>query len=80
MCGAAEFNETIALSPPNWPVQQCEVGTATATYNPWSPEYGSSGVGYENEDFIVWMRTAGMMLRAAIAVARVIPVVSLDCF
>lgn len=27
-------------------------------YNPWSPAFGSSGVGYRNEDFIVWMRTA----------------------
>ena len=30
-------------------------------YNPWDSDlYGSSGVGYENEDLIVWMRVAGL--------------------
>ena len=35
------------------------VGTQNCTYNPHSDCFKSSGVGYKNEDFIVWMRTAG---------------------
>lgn len=59
LCDAPAFNDTYALKPPAWPVKACELGKAVASYNPWSPEFGSSGHGYENEDLIVWMRTAG---------------------
>lgn len=46
--------------PPSWPVNLCALGNDTqGGYNPWSPSvFGSSGVGYKNEDLIVWMRTA----------------------
>ena len=40
----------------------CYLGTEKGPpNNPFSPFYNSSGVGFENEDLIVWMRTAGAM-------------------
>ncbi len=54
--------QTQTTRPQNWPVPLCQLGmsvNATTAYNPWAPEFGSSGRGLENEDLIVWMRTAG---------------------
>lgn len=62
LCSFPEWSDTKIIQPPNWPVRACEVGTELpGKYNPWSPKYKSSGLGYENEDFIVWMRLAGKL-------------------
>ena len=62
LCSFPGWQDNVAARPPNWPVDVCMLGTSTSNasqYNPWSTEFGSSGQGYENEDLIVWMRTAG---------------------
>ena len=74
LCSAAAFDPAAAATPPNWPVQTCRLGQAlpggvdeclttddsNCEYSPFTPAYASSGEGYENEDFMVWMRTAAM--------------------
>lgn len=48
------------LQPPNWSVEACNLGAEVpGVYNPFSPDFNSSGRGYKNEDLIVWMRSAG---------------------
>lgn len=45
--------------PPAWSVNVCLLGNETSSsYNPWSSKFQSSGLAYQNEDLIVWMRTA----------------------
>ena len=54
------------VQPPNWPVPACRLGQSLAdagTYFAQSSDYNSSGRGYQNEDLIVWMRTAGTVAR-----------------
>jgi len=51
----------VGVKPPNWPVDACNLGEAVpGVYNPFSPEFNSSGRGYKNEDLIVWMRSAAL--------------------
>eukprot|EP00043_Microstomoeca_roanoka_P005703 m.57417 g.57417 ORF g.57417 m.57417 type:complete len:376 (-) comp13081_c0_seq1:279-1406(-) len=58
LCQAPGFVDGAKL--PNWPVPACQLGTNVSVYHAQSPEFGSSGEGYENEDLIVWMRTAAL--------------------
>jgi hypothetical protein len=61
LCSFPQWSESAVAKPPNWHVRACELGsTLPGRYNPFSPEFNSSGLGYENEDFIVWMRVAGI--------------------
>jgi hypothetical protein len=76
LCGPDGLNGTDSLKPPNWPVDACKLGEtithcgsqcnsesgpdSDCTYNPHSSCFQSSGLGYQNEDFIVWMRTAAL--------------------
>lgn len=60
LCQASGFfNKS---KPPAWPVPACKLGASDTggVYVAQSPEFGSSGVGYENEDLIVWMRSAAL--------------------
>ena len=68
------------LQPPNWLVPACQMGTNVGIPNyPFQPLYNSSGVGYENEDFIVWMRTAGMLCRVTTKL-RSLPCLTSECY
>jgi len=74
LCDADAFSNETSQRPPNWWIPACQLGAGNSSqmctfadqnqpnsgcsYNPWSSYFGSSGVGYQNEDFIVWMRTA----------------------
>lgn len=74
LCDADAFSNETSQRPLYWPVPACKLGEtvtdaaticgqpghndATCEYNPWSTYFGSSGTGYTNEDFVVWMRTA----------------------
>jgi hypothetical protein len=53
-------NDPRFQQPPAWPVNLCQMGKPdnNTVYNPWSTKYNSNGIGYENEDLIIWMRTA----------------------
>lgn len=63
LCNFPGWAPSAVATPPNWPVRACELGKDTdPAYNPWHPRFGSSGRGYENQDFIVWMRVAGAFL------------------
>lgn len=51
------YNEQVTLKPHNWRTNVWTLGTDDdALY--YRKESGSSGLGFKNEDFIVWMRTA----------------------
>ena len=65
LCNYSLFSPAAVAKPINWPIHACELGADVASprYNPWSPTFNSSGLGYENEDFIVWMRVAGSLGR-----------------
>jgi len=57
LCDLLPWLDTSVAKPKNWPVRACQLGSTVAgVYNPWSPEFNSNGFGYENEDFMVWMR------------------------
>eukprot|EP00040_Diaphanoeca_grandis_P016890 m.87603 g.87603 ORF g.87603 m.87603 type:complete len:391 (-) comp26092_c0_seq1:169-1341(-) len=57
---ACKLGETIAdCTGPSWCSSE-SVEADDCSYNPWSSCYASSGLGYENEDLIVWMRTAAL--------------------
>ena len=68
LCAYPGWASAVAAHPPNWPVDACNLGQNLSTYNPWSPKYGSSGRGYENEDLIVWMRTAGVCVCVCVSI------------